>query len=361
MTTQNHIIHRINLDIGAPPGTDGHRLQDMVLRIIYDQILPRLGKELDAMDTGSEHIRISELNLDLGGIRKENLEEELPLRLQQQLMMKLTTCTSPTGNIFRPAPEGRFTGFPETPVKEPESSVKVESLTPERQMLDIFIYYLKTGQLPWYCNGSDMLPSGEAVTVALYKLDAGERNHLKNFLAFDTKALTRLILQYDRPVVNEVLTMLLAPSAGMKMETLKKGIATLTEGEGQENIREIYIAKIHSLLRSVRIEEAALSVLEKQFLRDMEQHPESDVSRNREIPMNPEEAALSVPEKQFPWDMEQYPESKVSRNREIPMNPEKEDHQKITGIAEETEQAGELWLPAEGVLVTHAGLIILHP
>jgi hypothetical protein len=327
MITQNHIIHRINLDIGAPPGTDGQRFQDMVLRILYDQILPRLGKELDALAAGSDHIRISEMNLDLGKIRKENLEEELILRLQQQLMMKLMTCTSPNGKIFRPAQEERNPGFAESPAEEQESSVKFESLTPERQMLDIFIFYLKTGQLPWYCDGSDMLPVGEAVTGALYKLSAGDRNQLKNFLAFDSKALTRLIMQYDRTVVTEILTMLLAPSAGMKMETLKKGIASLTEGEGQENFREIYITKIHFLLRSVRIDEAALSVLDKQF----------------------------------PWDMEQHPESKVSRNRDIPLKPKKEDKQKITGIAEAIEQAGELWLSGEGVLVTHAGLIILHP
>jgi hypothetical protein len=320
MTTQNHIIHRINLDIGAPPGTDGQRLQDMVLHIFNDQIFPRLGKELDAVHAGSEHIRISELNLDLGEIRKENLEEELALRVQQQLMMKLMTCTDKAGNAFLPAPAERISGVA-------ESQVKAESLTPERQMLDIFIYYLKTGQLPWYCNGSDMLPAGEALAGALYRLNTGDRNQLKNFLAFDSKALARLIMQYDRPVVAEILTMLLAPSARMKMETLKKGVSTLAEGAGKENIREIYITKILHLLNSARI----------------------DV------------ASLTVEEKQFPLNQEQRKESKMFHKRDILLNPEQEDLQEITGIPERKEEHREPSLSEEGVQVTHAGLIILHP
>lgn len=320
MTTQNHIIHRINLDIGALPGTDGHKLQDMVLHIFNDQIFPRLGKELDAVNTGSEHIRISELNLDIGEIRIENLEEELSIRVQQQLMEKLLTSTGKAGNTFRHAPVGRING-------DKESPVIAESLTPDRQMLDIFIYYLRTGQLPWYCDGSDMLPSGEAVAGALYKLNAGDRNQLKNFLAFDNAALTRLILQYDRPVVIEILTMLLAPSARMKMETLKKGVSTLSEGAGQENIREIYIRKITHLLSSARIDEASLTVAKKQI----------------------------------PTDQEQLQESKMLHKREIPLKQGKEDVPEITGITEKKDETREPSLSEEGVLVTHAGLIILHP
>jgi len=320
MTTQNHIIHRINLHIEAPPGIDGHRLQDMVLHIINDQIFPRLEKELDTVHEGSEHIRISELNLDLGEIRKEDLEEELALRVQQQLMMKLMTCTELAGNTFRPATEGRIAGFPESPVK-------AESLTPERQMLEIMIHFLRTGRLPWFCDGSDMLPSGEAIAGALYKLNAGERNQLKNLLSFDSASLTRLLLQYDRPVVIEILTMLLAPSARMKMETLKKGVSALTDGAVQENIREIFITKILHLLNSARIEEATLSLAEKQFLSDLEQ----------------------------------LPESKILQNKEIPLKPGQEDLPEITFVRQRKEQAREQSLSEEGVLVTHAGLIILHP
>lgn len=422
MTTQNHIIHRINLDIGAPPGTDGHRLQDMVLHILNDTILPRLGKEIDALDTGSEHIRISELNLDLGEIRKENLEEELPIRLQQQLMLKIMTCTGTAGNPFRPEQAGRVTVFPEIPAEEPERSIKAEILAPERLMLDIIIYYLKTGQLPWYCDGSEMLPSGEAITGALYKLNAGERNQLKNSLAFDNEALTRLILQYDLTVVNEVLTLLLAPTAGMKMETLKKAVATLTEG-------------------------AALTIAEKQIPSDQQQFPESKILHLRNIPFKPElenlpeitdsrdrkeqpadkpgtstdllknfltfdndaltrlylqfdrtvvnevrsillapaadmkmtilkkgvsplmeGAALTAAEKQIPSEQQQFQESKIHPHKDLPLNPQMEDPPEITDSQKRKEQVADKPepspyhpLPAEGVLVTHAGLIILHP
>ncbi|MFZ5429318.1 MAG: contractile injection system tape measure protein [Bacteroidota bacterium] len=334
MTVYNHIIHRINLDIEAPPGTDGHRLQDRVLHILYDQILPEIGKELDELDLAGRHIRIGELNLDLGDMGDAGLEEELPLKMRQQLFMRIKAFSGRTEDTLLKTPESRLPSLSGPIPREQDDTVHAESLTPERQMLDILIHYLKTGQLPWYCDGSSMAPAGQAVTGALYKLDAGDRDRLKNLLSFDSKALSRLILQYDSPVAGEVLTLLLAPSAGMKMDTLKKGVAKLTKKAALAATPEVYLHKIGQLLKSPRFSEAALEVREKEMPSGLDTQP-----------LHHRLAGEGDKLKKKPDLLQEN-----SGTRE-----------KLERHADHPEPVRGDELPEEGLLVTHAGLILLHP
>ena len=106
MSGNLHIIHRVNLEIEAPDLQTANQVQEKALLLLKNEILPRLERYLDSLDTGEKHVQLNQLNLDLKSIVGENFEGEFAndavsvFREQMEARIKTTTGNNKRNFLF---------------------------------------------------------------------------------------------------------------------------------------------------------------------------------------------------------------------------------------------------------------------
>ena len=131
MNQQVHIIHRVNLEIETPDKRSAIDLQEEALRLLYNEILPRLEKWLDSLMTSGrllridypdhimkrinrEHfgmkdifIRIEHLDLTLNKINRELFEKQFADNVIISFNESIENILSPHSEISANEPEAK--------------------------------------------------------------------------------------------------------------------------------------------------------------------------------------------------------------------------------------------------------------
>src|SRR5258708_1032881 len=141
MATGTHIIHRLGLHIEVPGRNMAKKAQDKAIRYFEEVLLKQLEQLLDNMDV-DDHLLIDTLELDLGiAPGQENFFEGLETKFAQTFQLA-------AGRL--PPPE-KSNG-------EPASIL----MSGEQQAFRVFLYFLQSGQLPWYAvSGTSWLQQEE--------------------------------------------------------------------------------------------------------------------------------------------------------------------------------------------------------
>ncbi len=235
---------------------EGFALQHHLSELYYTKLLPVIEKALDACSKPGKHLVIDRLEIDAGSFDLEKIDEQMSASLLESLIKqieKIALQSTVRGNE----------SITEAPIVQ----------NSDENLLDVFIYFLANGNLPW----SYKLPAGKSLEEVLAELfienaefdvfQLAERK-LANALASPVSA-RRLVLQFSEPFVimllqkmvpdklNEIESLLnLAENMQLPLHEIKKvrnlvlEKSVLLAGSGENFTREYISKKVLGDLRT---------------------------------------------------------------------------------------------------------------
>ncbi|MDP3914132.1 MAG: contractile injection system tape measure protein [Bacteroidota bacterium] len=184
MAGNSHIIHRVNLEIDVPEMRLANQVKEDAVRLIYNEILPKLEKYLDTLVPIDEHIQLNQLNINLENISVENFEKEFSTSLFQLFHEKTEKLIEPL-QLANDQPDDE----------------KVITFTREQSALESFLYFLETGRLPWWSEKSGELLHEQNLSQILSHSAPEFQERLISLLIENDTALERLLNQYSLPFI----------------------------------------------------------------------------------------------------------------------------------------------------------------
>ena len=185
-----HIIRRQVVSLQLPPGSDGFAWQQRVSHVCRERLQPRLEELLSRFSRPDELIQLDRVELDLGIINVEGMEEALTEKVIRALEQRLYA-------ILR---------------LEREPVVRFPQ---RRRVFEQWLEYLGTGALPWH---STTQPEAALLKAVLEELSSEQPSAtaLRELLKRNRQAFLRLIRQYP----NGFLATLAEAASGEKQDAL---------------------------------------------------------------------------------------------------------------------------------------------
>lgn len=174
-TKPRHIIRKLAIDLHCPSPETGQALYNQ----LSDTLQFKVGPELEALFDRLGDIRLERLELDLGVLPAKNWEVVLRERLLEQCAQSLSAVAKQSGR-----PE--------------EQAAKQGS---EHPVLEIYLFFLQTGSLPWWAEHRSLQELETALLQAGILDDPAAANALTTLLMNQPNALRRLVYQAEIPLL----------------------------------------------------------------------------------------------------------------------------------------------------------------
>lgn len=226
MTRINHIIKRQTLSLELPRGTDTWKMQDKFREALYNDVLPRLEKVCNELGFGKDvTIRLDQLILDLGTIAKPNMHTEWANRVEMCFREELTKRKQE---------------------KSPNQSVVAPS-SPRESALDTLLYFLEKGAMPWWVSECSNESPQTTINKLLKEQSSALISQIKK-LSNKAAVARRLILQFDKPTIDELLQLFDKPGVHKALSWLSQQVNSLESKLSDEVQNELSLARIRSAI-----------------------------------------------------------------------------------------------------------------
>lgn len=200
MAQNIHIIGRQIIDLEIGGGQDAFRVQQDVSFALRNRVLPKLEELFDRLVGPERVIRIDQLEIDLGDIDPNSLERELEEKLMRYVERALNE------HLFL--------------ASEPKSDEREwKEMTRAGGTIELWIYFLEHGYLPWYAAVSNHT-QWEAEIIEALSAQPAIRNELMHRVIGRKRYLQRLVCQFSAPVLEAVLGAIV-PSLVMRILELR--------------------------------------------------------------------------------------------------------------------------------------------
>ncbi len=195
----SHVIYRQILDISFSSREEALRAQDEISRVYRHDLLPLINEIFDDLMEEGESIRIESLELDLGPIPAGELREELVKRIKKKLEDELLKKIQNARKV--PSQEDSLLEAIEYGLRD-EVTMRSARLSDA----ELFIYFIKTGRLPWWARKSKFKSLQELALKLIKDQPDVLRILLKQQLA-NPNYSTRLVHQLPDHVLGQLLSL----------------------------------------------------------------------------------------------------------------------------------------------------------
>ncbi len=206
MSRSTHIIHRVNLDIEAPDVRTARELQDGAASLFYNDILPRLEKWLDSLVPEDQYVRIENIDLELDRMDRfqfDNLFSETTfLAIQAEIE-----------SIFGPSKDAQGHDFTE--------------ISGADHLFQEFTAFLESGRFPWWSTRDCFTTKDEKAFIVYLRSDHSHVSRLAGFLRTNPGAISRLILQFPARFAMQILSTILQGRIDLKEDDIVQVISQL--------------------------------------------------------------------------------------------------------------------------------------
>lgn len=129
MSQPRHIINKQILEIHLPEEEDVNSIQADISRLYQEKLIPIINDLCDRHSSGGRHLKIEQLNIDLGTVELKEIEGVFAQKFAEAIASQKVQVVS-------------------------RSEEKPVETTAEKTPLDVLSYYLMTGSLPWWAPSS---------------------------------------------------------------------------------------------------------------------------------------------------------------------------------------------------------------
>lgn len=185
MGGNTHIIHRVNLEIDVPDMRLAYQVKDDAIRLLNNEILPKLEKYMDTLELTDEHIQFNQLDINLENLTEKNFEKGFSRLIVQVFHEKIEQAVAPKDQI------------------QEEEAVKY---TKKQLTLESFLFFLETGRLPWWSVKSGELLQEQNLSEVLNNTSSEFQVQLVSLLRENTAALDRLLNQFSLQFIFQIIS-----------------------------------------------------------------------------------------------------------------------------------------------------------
>lgn len=232
MKEQKHTVMREVLEITVPERFLAQPVQNKVSEIMKYRLHPALDKLFSEISPPEEIIRIDRLEISLGSINSEKLEEELLSKILKQTREKLAEKIYKSRKGSGLVRSGKIAGGENTSV-----------VSAEQRDLQILLYFLETGQLPWWFSKT---PEKNPGAILQQVLDSGEKENLLSILKTLKKPVVRkrFVFQFsDQDVRNFLRSVAKNDFNALENEIRQLQALFSVKGFNQLKFQRIYLEK----------------------------------------------------------------------------------------------------------------------
>lgn len=228
-----HIINQINIDVTTASEERAFRLKNGLDGIIYDQFLPRAEVLFDEITPMGEIVRYDSIDLEIQ-LQPENSMEQMSELLLEKLREKMNIKVHADSSLSESIT--KFNDYQSAAIDDEwDASLNKKSGQPilSEAISDLentILYFLETGQLPWYAKPAHFSPEMEDSAISALIANKVFLQKLMRLLASDANALERFVQQIKSGIVVETIghftgapkNMLAKLEAGLKSQTPAK-------------------------------------------------------------------------------------------------------------------------------------------
>lgn len=181
MSNQQHIIKKQILELELSSEKEAFELQNQVSKIYRDKIVPLIDTYCNQLSSPDIIDKINRLELNLGSVDINNLEQDLIQKVEVQIKQQLSKKIQ-ANNLF---------------------SSSLERSRSTTSDLETIGYFIKTGTLPWYSKKL----SKQELDKCFDKLTETSPNQVKRFIiefSKDRNYLKRIIYQFSDSTLTKI-------------------------------------------------------------------------------------------------------------------------------------------------------------
>lgn len=203
-----HIIRQQHLHVDLNGSeSDGRALQSRLSDLYHHWLMPALERALDRCAPPDAHLYIDRLEIDAGTLSLDRLEHDLA-DVVAQAIEKLIPTQPPSVQLVPTA-----------------NLIVGEYRTTQQAIQEAFLYFLKTGSLPW----SFHLPADQTLEQAVLNswqestpvnVDFRSINEPIRFALASPNARKRLVLQFSSAFLKRIVSRLFAPGKSIDIDQI---------------------------------------------------------------------------------------------------------------------------------------------
>ncbi len=352
MGVNTHIIHRVNLEIEVPEMRLANQVKDDAVRLLYNEILPKLEKYMDKLVPVDAHFQFNQLNINLEHLSEENFEKEFTRLILQVFHEKTEKLVEPIQ-------------LEKDQVNEDDE--EVVKYSKEQMAFESFLFFLETGRLPWWSEKSGELLHEQNLIEILNNSTSEFQVLLVSLLSENTVALERLLNQFSLQFIFSSIFQIIFKSIevqkGFATEELASRIFGLlkifadrkkSDGQTLSNPEQIFFREVIRLIFSqekVFHEQKLLDILNKFSAKPLVSFTlsESEAPLDFEFLLNELRSEITSSD---------FKDQQVSDFPEIEKLTEKVTENQPKKISKKSKK---LEVEEEGIFLDNAGLVLLHP
>ena len=177
MINIQHTIKKFSLELQTQSVEQSYALHKRCNKLVKEDLIVKLDKILSAQFSDDEIVRVNKIEIDLGNISNNDLEQEFIEKCIAGFTEKIKSIN--------------------TSRKIDASSPEIEKISKEDSSIEHFFYFLLTGKMPWALQGINFANWQAELCIVI---KSNQRYFIEKFTetaAFQPAALERLIIQFD--------------------------------------------------------------------------------------------------------------------------------------------------------------------
>uniref|UniRef100_UPI00405674DB contractile injection system tape measure protein n=1 Tax=Candidatus Electrothrix sp. TaxID=2170559 RepID=UPI00405674DB len=218
-----HLIYRQVLDVTFPTKKEATEGQNRLSQIYQQKLPDLLGEVFDELVPDKQYLSLERIELNMGWLDPDNFEDDLKNKLRSQLEDELLKNLQ-TAHLLQNRDRNQTSSTGSTSKKAASEEPKVYS--PDTRALELFVYFVKTGQLPWWTDREE-IKSPELLVSTLFQKNQSKHELDVLLKLFRTETYRRRIIhQFSDEVLGSFIALKL--NSGFK-STLTDRILALHE------------------------------------------------------------------------------------------------------------------------------------
>lgn len=217
-----HLIYRQVLDVTFPTKKEATEGQNRLSQIYQQKLPDLLGEVFDELIPDEQYLSLERIELDMGWLDPDNFEDDLKNKLRSQLEDELLKNLQ-TAHLLQNRDRNQTSSPGSTSKKAASGEPKVYSQ--DTRALELFIYFVETGQLPWWADREGIKSPDLLVSTLFQNQSKHELDALLKLFRTETY-MRRIIHQFSDEVLGSFIALKL--NSGFK-STLTDRILALHE------------------------------------------------------------------------------------------------------------------------------------
>lgn len=323
---QQHIIKKFSLELETADNGEQYKLQRRCSNLVKEKMTPAMDEIFTANFPGNSVTRISKIEIDLGNIDADKLEEIFIQECLKQLKQKIKSIAN---------------------ASSASEAIAIQLISEGQNILEQFFYFLETGILPLPASGNDIKEWEQNIIAAVKEQEDFFTGHFQQLIQKRHVASERLVAQFDINFINALLYAA-GITGGNAISSVYEKLQLKIEAQLSVTAEKLLFAALIKTFCSLQVKDS------QQFLSVITESPDALITAGDEYPKTFaqwEQLIYAFGKKDF---LPQQKGEIAKAYKEIT----KDNNEKQ--IAEKKEETINV-IKSAAVFIDNAGLVILHP